>query len=186
MTSRRVLILTGEDPKTSGGVERFVRELTRTLEGLDYIAEVCFRGNSVPSWLGSPKTKIGRYIEGNLLGYFVARNARKRMDANIAAVFSNGDLGWCAPTPVAPGAKRIQMYNGTYRGQAEAIRPFISYRGYLYLKWWCSKCSRKIRRPQEESSSAIRIKDTGRGFPFFWAQRHGCVASPRCGALPPD
>ena len=28
------------------------------------------------------------------------------------------------------------MYHGTYRGQAEAIRPFISPRGYLYLKWW--------------------------------------------------
>jgi glycosyltransferase involved in cell wall biosynthesis len=144
LTSRRILILTGEDPKTAGGVERFVQELARILEDLEYSAEVCYRGNSVPSLLGSPKTNIGRYTEGNLLGYFVARNARKRMDANVAAVISNGDLGWCAPAPVAPGAKRIHMYHGTYRGQAEAIRRFISFRGYLYLKWWCSSVLERL------------------------------------------
>ena len=60
------------------------------------------------------------------------------MDADVAGVISNGDLGWCAPAPIAQDAKRIHMYHGTYRGQAEAIRPFISRRGYLYLKWWCS------------------------------------------------
>jgi glycosyltransferase involved in cell wall biosynthesis len=144
MTSRRVLILTGEDPKTSGGMEHFVRDLARILEDLDYSAEVCYRGNSVPSWLGSPKTKIGRYIEGNLLGYFVARNARKRMGADVAAVISNGDLGWCASAPVAPGAKRIHIYHGTYRAQAEAIRRFISCPGYLYLKWWCSNVLERL------------------------------------------
>jgi glycosyltransferase involved in cell wall biosynthesis len=56
----------------------------------------------------------------------------------VAAVISNGDLGWCAPAPIAPDAKRIHMYHGTYRGQAEAIRLFISHRGYLYLKCWSS------------------------------------------------
>ena len=60
------------------------------------------------------------------------------MGPDVAAVISNGDLGWCAPAPIAPDAKRIHMYHGTYRGQAQAIRPFISYRGYLYLKWWSS------------------------------------------------
>ena len=78
------------------------------------------------------------------MGYFVARNARKRMDADVAAVISNGDFGWCARALVASGAKRIHMYNGTYRAQAEAIRPFISYRGYLYLKWWCSSVLERL------------------------------------------
>ncbi len=144
MTSRRVVILTGEDPKTAGGVEHFVRNLVRILEDLDYIAEFCYRGNSVPSWFRLPKTKFGRYIEGNLLGYFVARNARKGMGTDVAAVISNGDLGWCAPAPFAPGAKRIHVYHGTYRAQAEAIRRFISYRGYLYLKWWCSNVLERL------------------------------------------
>ena len=111
---------------------------------MDYIAEVCYRGNSDPSWFRLPKAKIGRYIESNLSGYFVARNARKRMGTDVAAVISNGEWGWCAPAPFAHGAKRIHVYHGTYRAQAEAIRPFISYRGYLYLKWWCSSVLERL------------------------------------------
>jgi glycosyltransferase involved in cell wall biosynthesis len=136
--SRKILILTGEDPTMPGGVEHFVRELAKGLTERGYAPEVFHRENSVPPWLASPKSKIGRYIESNLLGYFVATKARKSMGADVAAVISNGDLGWCAPAPFAADAKRIHMYHGTYRGQAEAIRPFISHRGYLYLKWWCS------------------------------------------------
>jgi len=135
---RRILILTGEDPRVPGGVEQFVRELTKGLEERGFSTEVFHRNNSVPSWLRSPKAKVTRYIESNLLGYFLAKEARKRIDTDVAGVISNGDLGWCAPAPVAHDAKRIHMYHGTYRGQAEAIRPFISRRGYLYLKWWCS------------------------------------------------
>jgi glycosyltransferase involved in cell wall biosynthesis len=135
---RRILVLTGEDPRTPGGVEHFVRELTRGLEERGFSTEVFHRNNAVPTWLKSPKTKVTRYIESNLLGYFLAREARKRMGADVAGVISNGDLGWCAPAPIAQDAKRIHIYHGTYRGQAEAIRPFISHRGYLYLKWWCS------------------------------------------------
>lgn len=135
---RRIVILTGEDPELPGGVEHFVRELIEGMEERGFSTQVFHRGNSVPDWLKSPKTKFARYVESNLLGYFVAREARKSLDADVAGVISNGDLGWCAPAPVAPDAKRIHMYHGTYRGQAEAIRPFISRRGYLYLKWWCS------------------------------------------------
>ena len=90
------------------------------------------------------------------------------MGADVAGVISNGDLGWCEPAPIAQGAKRIHIYHGTYRGQAEAIRPFISHRGYLYLKWWClQRFSRETRWPEEESSSAIQIRRGKRSVAFF-------------------
>jgi glycosyltransferase involved in cell wall biosynthesis len=34
------------------------------------------------------------------------------------------------------GVKRAHFFHGTYRGQAEAIRPFITYLGFQKLKWW--------------------------------------------------
>jgi glycosyltransferase involved in cell wall biosynthesis len=48
-------------------------------------------------------------------------------------VLSNSTVGWY---PLGKGVKRAQFFHGTYRGQAEAIRPFIKYQGYLKLKWW--------------------------------------------------
>lgn len=135
---KRVLILTGESPDRPGGVEHFVRELMKRLEEHGYSTEVFHCRNSVPSWLTSRTGKIGRHIAASSLGYFVGRRARKRMGPDVAAVISNGDVGYCAPKPIGPGAKRIHMYHGTYRGQAEAIRSFISRRGYLYMKWWSS------------------------------------------------
>jgi glycosyltransferase involved in cell wall biosynthesis len=39
---------------------------------------------------------------------------------------------------VPHGCRQFHFYHGTYRGQAEAIRPFISYLGYQKLKWWDS------------------------------------------------
>ena len=111
--TRRVLILTGESPDRPGGVEHFVRELAGSLEEHGYSTEVFHCRNSVPSWLASRTGKISRYIAASLLGYFVGRHARKRMGPDVAAVISNGDVGYYAPSPIGPAAKRIHMYHGT-------------------------------------------------------------------------
>jgi glycosyltransferase involved in cell wall biosynthesis len=59
------------------------------------------------------------------------------MHESVAAVISHSIVGWYR-LRVPPGCKQIHLYHGTYRGQAEAIRRFISYPGYLKLKWWDS------------------------------------------------
>lgn len=134
----RVLILTGAVPDGPGGVEHFVREAVVALGDRGYAVEVFHEGNAVSAWVKSWKGKIGQRLKSNLLGYFVAKRARQVMAADVVAVISNGDLGWCAPSPTSVGGKKVHVYHGTYRAQAEAIRPFISRRGYMYLKWWSS------------------------------------------------
>jgi glycosyltransferase involved in cell wall biosynthesis len=59
------------------------------------------------------------------------------MTDDVAAVISNSDVGFY-PLHTRTPIRRIHFYHGTYRGQSEAIRPFIKYGGYLYLKWWNS------------------------------------------------
>ena len=68
---------TGVPPDRPGGVEHFVRELTVALEGRGYSTEVLHEENSVPTVLRSRGGKMRRRIAGNLLGYFVARKARR-------------------------------------------------------------------------------------------------------------
>jgi glycosyltransferase involved in cell wall biosynthesis len=59
------------------------------------------------------------------------------MTEDVVAVISNSDVGYY-PLRNAFPFKKIHFYHGTYRGQSEAVRSFISYSGYLYLKWWSS------------------------------------------------
>ena len=52
------------------------------------------------------------------------------------------ESGWCSPNSTVgwyrfdKSVKHAHFFHGTYRGQAEAIRPYIKYRGYLRMKWW--------------------------------------------------
>lgn len=135
---KRVLILTGESPDRLGGVEHFVRELVSGLQERGYSTELFHRQNSVPAWLRSARGRVRQQIALNLQGYLIGRNARKHMGSDVLAVISNSDVGWYAPPLARTQGKSIHIYHGTYRGQAEAIRPFIRHRGYLYLKWWNS------------------------------------------------
>jgi glycosyltransferase involved in cell wall biosynthesis len=77
-------------------------------------------------------------VSASALGYFIGRQAQTRLGDDVAAVISNSDVGYYPLQISSKRTRLIHFYHGTYRGQAEAIRPFISYSGYLYLKWWNS------------------------------------------------
>jgi glycosyltransferase involved in cell wall biosynthesis len=131
---KRVFILTCEAPALPGGVEHLVRELVNGLEARGYGVEVFHRENSLPGWLKSFTGRIGSKISGMVLGAYVGMHAQERMGDDVVGVISNSDVGYF-PLKYSTGSKLIHFYHGTYRGQAEAIRPLITYPGYLYLKW---------------------------------------------------
>jgi len=134
----RILILTPNSPQVLGGMEHFVRELGEGLEALGYGVEYLHRENCLPSWLNQKSFARMRKFSASALGYIIGRRAQAKLDDDVVAVISNSDVGYY---PLHPSSKRthlIHFYHGTYRGQAEAIRPFISFPGYLYLKWWNS------------------------------------------------
>ncbi len=135
--SERIFVLTSEPPESGGGAEHFVRELVQALEERRYSIEVFHRGNSEPAWLAKRTGRLGKKLVGTLRGYWIGRRAQQCMGDDIVAVISNGDVGWYPLRRRTP-LRKIHFYHGTYRGQAEAIRPFIRYGGYLYLKWWSS------------------------------------------------
>jgi glycosyltransferase involved in cell wall biosynthesis len=132
-----VFLLTSEPPDGGGGVEHWVREMARGLEARGFQIEIFHRGNSEPSWLATRTGRLSRKFKGTLLGYWVGRNAQRHLRKGVAAVISNGDIGYF---PLRSGSqfRRIHFFHGTYRGQTEAIRDFIGYGGYLYMKWWNS------------------------------------------------
>jgi len=132
-----VFILTPESPEGGGGMEHFVREVLRVLDARGYRTEVFYRGNSEPSWFAKRTGRLGKKLAGTLGGYWIGRNAQEHMTEDVAAVISNSDVGYY-PLRRASPIKKIHFHHGTYRGQSEAIRPFIKYSGYLYLKWWGS------------------------------------------------
>jgi len=132
----KVLLLAPNSPDTLGGIEHFVRELAHGLGRRGYSVEILHRENSSPAWTSR---KLGRYVQklsGSALGYFIGRQAQMKLDNGVVAVISNSDVGYYPLRPPSKRTRLIQFYHGTYRGQAEAIRPFIRYPGYLYLKWW--------------------------------------------------
>lgn len=135
--SRTVFILTSEPLEGGGGGEHFVRELVKGLETRGYGTEVFHRVNSEPQWLAGLSGRLGKKLAGTLRGYWIGRNAQKHMSGSVAAVISNAEVG-VYPVRFATPFRSIHFYHGTYRGQAKAIRPFIKYAGYLYLKWWAS------------------------------------------------
>jgi glycosyltransferase involved in cell wall biosynthesis len=135
--SKTVFILTSEPPESGGGAEHFVRELIRGLEVRGFRTGVFHRGNCEPPWLAKRTGPLGKKVAGTLLGYFVGKNAQRHLTEDVAAVISNSTVGYFPLRSKAP-FKNIHFHHGTYRGQSEAIRPFISYSGHLYLKWWDS------------------------------------------------
>lgn len=132
----RVFILALNPPERLGGVEQFVREVARGLEGRGFAVEFFHWGNSLPPWALKLSGKLVRKILGSLQGWFIGRNAEARFGEDVVAIISNSTVGYYPLRRLSNHVKSIHVYHGTYRGQAEAIRPFISYFGYMYLKWW--------------------------------------------------
>lgn len=130
-----VFILTTEPPERPGGVERFVGYVVSGLRERGYNVRVFHRENCVPpKWQHpNPTNKLQWFLAGLLQGYFIGRAAKRALHPGVRLVLSNSTVGWY---PLSNKVKQVHFYHGTYRGQAEAIRPFITYKGYLKLKWW--------------------------------------------------
>ncbi len=135
---QRVFILTSQAPQSGGGLEHFIRELEKGLSARGYGVEVFHRENSLPAWLRSPGGRLRGKLAASLLGHYLSREALRRMGSDVRAVISNGDVRFNPAGANFPGLKQIHFFHGTYRAQADSIRPVITWAGYLYLKWWAS------------------------------------------------
>ncbi len=133
--SKEVFILTPEPPDRPGGMERFVSYLAAGLAERGFGVRIFHRENCCPpSWQRPhPRKKLKSLAAGALLGYFIGREAKRALHPGVRLVLSNSTVGWF---PLGDGVKQAHFYHGTYRGQAEAIRPFITGKGYWKLKWW--------------------------------------------------
>jgi glycosyltransferase involved in cell wall biosynthesis len=130
-----VFILTPEPPERLGGMERFVGYLAAGLKERGYAVRVFHRENCIPHRWRSPhpSNKAAWFLDGFLQGYYIGKAVRKALHPGVRLVLSNSTVGWF---PLGNNVKQAHFYHGTYRGQAEAIRPFITQKGYLKLKWW--------------------------------------------------
>ena len=114
-------------------MERFLQYVAAGFQERRYGVRVFHIENSVPERWRHPQSRIKRLVADGLHGIYIGRAARKALHSGVRLVLSNSTVGWY---PLDKGVKRAQFFHGTYRGQAEAIRPFIKYLGYLKLKWW--------------------------------------------------
>jgi glycosyltransferase involved in cell wall biosynthesis len=134
---REILILTSESPEHGGGAEHLVREMMKGLESHGYSVKVFHRGNSVPRWAANWTGSFGQKLASTLSGFWIGRNAQKHLTEKVVMVISHSDVGYY-PLRSKTRLKLLHFHHGTFRAQSEAVRPFISRAGYLYLKWWNS------------------------------------------------
>jgi len=130
-----IFILTTGPIERLGGMERFLQYVDSGLRERGYGVRLFHTENSCPeAWRdGRPEQKLRRFLATGLHGYYIGKAAKRALHPGVRLVLSNSTVGWY---PLGEGVKHAQFFHGTYRGQAEAIRPFIKYRGYLQLKWW--------------------------------------------------
>ncbi|MFA0749854.1 MAG: hypothetical protein SLRJCFUN_000257 [Candidatus Fervidibacter sp.] len=130
-----IFILTTEPPERPGGMERFVSTFMAIAQKNGHAVRVFHRENCAPPRWRNPRpySKVAWFLAGLLQGYYIGKAARQALRSGVRLVLSNSTVGWF---PLGNAVKQAHFYHGTYRGQAEAIRPFISYKGYLKLKWW--------------------------------------------------
>jgi glycosyltransferase involved in cell wall biosynthesis len=130
-----VFILTTGPIEGLGGMERFLQYVASGFRERGYAVRVFHSENTGPERWRHPDSsdKLRRFLATGLHGFYIGKAAREALHPGVRLVLSNSTVGWY---PMGNGVKRAQFFHGTYRGQAEAIRPFIKYRGYLKLKWW--------------------------------------------------
>src|ERR1700749_3377600 len=113
---RAIAILTSESLVRTGGVEQVVREIAKGLELRGYEVLVMHRENSGPSWIQQPKHFLARHFSDLFLSWHAGERLRRFERSELAAVISNGPIGWHLPK--TDGIKAIHLYHGTYRQQA--------------------------------------------------------------------
>jgi len=130
-----IFILTTGPIGRLGGMERFLQYVATGFQERGYGVRVFHTENSCPErwWHRNPRNKLAWLLATGLHGFYIGRAARKALHPGVRLVLSNSTVGWY---PLGSGVNRAQFFHGTYRGQAEAIRPYIKYQGYLKLKWW--------------------------------------------------
>jgi len=130
-----IFILTTGPIDRLGGMERFLQYVASGFEKLGFGVRVFHTENACPErWRNrDPKNKLGWVLATGLHGFYIGKAAKEALHSGVRLVLSNSTVGWY---PLGKGVKHAQFFHGTYRGQAEAIRPFITYLGYLKLKWW--------------------------------------------------
>jgi glycosyltransferase involved in cell wall biosynthesis len=130
-----IFILTTVPIERLGGMERFLQYVASGFQERGYGVRVFHPENTAPERWRHPNSqnKIEWLLAGSLHGYYIGRAAKEALHPGVRLVLSNSTVGWY---PLGKGVKHAQFFHGTYRGQAEAIRPYIKYQGYLKLKWW--------------------------------------------------
>jgi glycosyltransferase involved in cell wall biosynthesis len=132
-----IFILTNGPIEHLGGMERFLQYLANGFRERGYGVRVFHAENSCPErWQHTEGgSKLKSLVISGLHGYYIGKAAKEALHAGVQLVVSNSTVGWY---PLGKGTRHAQFFHGTYRGQAEVIRPFIKYQGYLRLKWWDS------------------------------------------------
>ena len=128
-----VFILTTGPIDRLGGMERFLQYVAKGFEDRGYGVRVFHSENTGPERWRHPNNKIDSLLASGLHGLYVGEAAKKALHPGVRLVLSNSTVGWY---PLGGGVRHAQFFHGTYRGQAQAIRPFIRYSGYLRLIWW--------------------------------------------------
>jgi glycosyltransferase involved in cell wall biosynthesis len=128
-----VFILTTGPIERLGGMERFLQYVSAGFEQRGFRIRVFHVENTVPESWRHPKNKLKRFFSEALVGFYIGRAAKEALHPGVKLVLSNSTTGWY---PLGTSVKHAHFFHGTYRGQADAIRPFITFLGYLKLKWW--------------------------------------------------
>jgi glycosyltransferase involved in cell wall biosynthesis len=118
-------------------MERFLQYVASGFKDRGYGVRVFHAENSCPErWQHvNRENRVQSLLASGLHGYYIGQAAKQAIHPGVKLVLSNSTVGWY---PLGNGVRHAQFFHGTYRGQAEVIRPFIKYQGYLRLKWWDS------------------------------------------------
>jgi glycosyltransferase involved in cell wall biosynthesis len=130
-----IYILTTGPIERLGGMERFLQYVASGFQERGYGVRVFHPENTGPERHRhrSPSNGLQRLLASAQHGYYIGKAAKEALHPGVRLVLSNSTVGWY---PLGESIKHAQFFHGTYRGQAEAIRPYIKYRGYLKMKWW--------------------------------------------------
>jgi glycosyltransferase involved in cell wall biosynthesis len=150
-----IFILNSSPIERLGGMERFLQYVASGFQERGYEVRVFHAENSCPErWQhASVDKKFQSLISSVLHGYYIGKAAKRALHPRVRLVLSNSTVGWY---PFGKGVRHAQFFHGTYRGQAEVIRQFIKYQGYLRLKWWDSML---LERLSGKNSIALCCSD---------------------------